>query len=55
MTTISHRGTVRTTSPMVAFYFRYVRRHRVNSLWYKPTFFVGPMAIYTPRWELRPA
>jgi hypothetical protein len=53
-TTISHRGTVRTNSPLVALYFRVMKGHRVTSRWHKPVIAWGPITFYSARWELRP-
>lgn len=53
-TSISHRGTVRTNSPLVALYFRMVKRYRVASRWLTPAMACGPIMLYSARWELRP-
>lgn len=53
-TTISHRGTVRTNSPLVALYYRVLKGHRVAARWHKPAIACGPIMFYSARWELRP-
>lgn len=52
---ISARGTVRTNSPLVAMYYKLVKGHRVIARWHTPSLALGPVMLYAPRWELRPA
>lgn len=55
MTTISHRGTVRTTNILRALYLKYCRSHRITSKWYRPRFFIFGYTVYQVRYVLVPA
>lgn len=54
MTMISHRGTVRTTSPARVLYLKYIKGHEITTMWCKPRFFLFGLSICEVRWTLVP-